>query len=192
MSVRERVDRLDESLFDHIKLGGTSPADRRSLLALHTALAARADFRYLEIGSYHGASLQSFIADPRCRSITSIDRRDDVSPDQRSEPARYDDNTTASMLQHLGCVPGAHLAKLTSIDASTDALDPEALRADLCFIDAEHTNGAALRDARFCRQVIRDRGVIVFHDRTLVSEGIRRFLGELPRYRAYAEPCDWC
>ena len=32
---------------------------------------------------------------------------------------------------------------------------------------------------------IRDRGVIVFHDRLIVDHGIRRFLAELSRYRAY-------
>lgn len=186
VSPSSRVDRLDLSLFDQIEGACASSADRRSLLAVHAALAARGEFCYLEVGSYHGASLQSFIVDPRCRSIVSIDRRDAVSPDGRREGAvPYPDNTTAGMLQRLLRVPGADLGKLSTVDGTTEVLDPVALRVDLCLIDAEHTNAAALRDARFCRQAIRDRGVIVFHDRLIVDHGIRRFLGELSRYRAY-------
>src|SRR4051794_29812804 len=89
VSFGDRVDRLDESLVAQISTGGTSAADRRSLLALHAAIATRGDFAYLEVGSYHGASLQSFITDPRCRRIVSIDRRDEAPPDTRAEAPQY-------------------------------------------------------------------------------------------------------
>jgi len=184
VSVADRVDRLDLSLFDEIE-GLASSADRRSLLALHAALATRGPFGYLEIGSYLGGSLQSFTVDPRCRAIVSIDRRDDVSEDERSELPEYPGNTTPRMLERLSRLSGADLGKLTAIDGSTDQLDPGDYRADLCLIDGQHTNAAVLGDARFCRQVIRDRGVIVFHDRTLVDDGIRQFLAELPMCRMY-------
>lgn len=185
MSLADRVDRLDLSLFDEIEPGLGSSADRRSLLALHAALATRGTFSYLEVGSYLGGSLQSFIVDPRCHAIVSIDRRDEVSEDERSELPEYPDNTTSRMLEHLSSVSGADIAKLTAIEGSTDRLDPADFRADLCLIDGEHTNAAVLRDARFCRQVVRDRGVIAFHDRILVDDGIREFLAELPTCRMY-------
>jgi predicted O-methyltransferase YrrM len=185
MVVSDRIDRLDLSLFDQVKEGGTSSEDLRSLLALQAALAARGEFSYLEVGSYWGRSLQAFSVDARCRRIVSIDRRDELSPDERAEPALYAGNTTAVMLKRLSEVPEADLEKLTTIEASTEDLDADELHADLCFIDAEHTNAAALRDAQFCRQVIRDSGVIVFHDRTLVDYAIRQFLAEVSRYRAY-------
>ncbi len=185
ISWTERVDQLDEGLFQQIKTGGTSGGDRRSLLALHAALAARGEFGYMEVGSYQGASLQSVIGDPRCHQIVSIDRRDALSPDERSDAIRYPDNTTAAMLERLSGIPGADLNKLTTIDSSTGDLDPTEVNADLCFIDAEHTNAAVLEDARFCRRALRSRGVIVFHDRTLVGLGICRFLSELAEFRAY-------
>ena len=186
VSPSSRVDRLDLSLFDQIEGACASSADRRSLLAVHAAMAARGEFTYLEVGSYHGASLQSFIVDSRCSSIVSIDRRDVVSPDERPDgAARYPDNTTAWMVQGLSQVPGADLAKLTTIDGTTADLDPAGLRIDLCLIDGEHTNAAALQDARFCRRAIRDEGVIVFHDRLIVDRAIQWFLAELSRYRAY-------
>jgi hypothetical protein len=182
---RDRVNRLDISLFDQIHAGGTSSEDVRSLLALHATLAERGNFDYLEIGSYMGRSIQALVADPRCRKIVSIDRRDAVTADVRSHPVEYPGNATAAMLDSLAQVPGANIDKLIAIDASTEDLSPADLSADLCFIDAEHTSRAALRDARFCRRAIRDRGVIVFHDRLLVNAGIREFLGGLGRYRAY-------
>lgn len=185
MSVTRRVDELDVSLFDQIKVGGTSPQDRRSLLALHAALATRGPFRYLEVGCYLGGTLQAFIADRRCEGIVAIDRRDEVSLDVRDENPVYQDNTTAHMVELLAGVPSADLAKLRTIDASTQELDPREFAADLCFIDAEHTNEAVLRDAWFCHSVIRDRGVIAFHDRKLVADGIVRFLSQLPGHRAY-------
>jgi hypothetical protein len=185
-SPRCRVDRLDMSLFDSIPGACASSADRRSLLAVHAGMAARGEFTYLEVGSYYGASLQSFIVDSRCSSIVSIDRRDVVSPDERPEGAAlYPDNTTARMVHLLSRLPGADLSKLTTLDGTTGDLDAAGMRVDLCLIDGEHTNAAALQDARFCRRAVRDRGVIVFHDRLIVDHGIQRFLAELSRYRAY-------
>src|SRR3954451_11361708 len=113
MFLGDRVDRLDLSLFHQVKEGGTSSEDLRSLLALHAALAARGGFSYLEVGSYWGRSLQAFSVDGRCRGIVSIDPRDELSPDERSEPALYASNTTAVMLERLSEVPEADLGKLT-------------------------------------------------------------------------------
>jgi hypothetical protein len=163
-----------------------SDEERRSLVALQAALGARGAVRYMEVGCYLGATLQSFVTDPNCEAITAIDRRDAVSRDERGR-IRYPENTTAHMLERLAEVPGADLGKLLTIDASTDDLDPNAYTADLCFIDAEHTDDAVVRDARFCRRVIRDRGVIAFQERTVVRRGIRRFLRGLPSrgYRVY-------
>jgi hypothetical protein len=55
----------------------------------------------------------------------------------------------------------------------------------VAFVDPSHSDATALRDARHCRRRVGDRGIIVFHDRTIVARDIQRFLGELVRYRAY-------
>lgn len=165
--------------------GGTSEQDRASLDSLCLAMTERGSFRYVEVGCYMGESLRRFLADPRCESVLAIDRRDEVSPDARGS-VTYAQNTTAAMLQILEQVPGLDLDKLTTLDGSTNDLDPAEYEADFCFVDAEHTDEAVLRDARFCRAVVRDRGLIVFHDRTLVARGLQRFLAELPgRTRIY-------
>jgi hypothetical protein len=185
-TVVQRVDRLDVRLFDKILVGGSSREDRRSLLALHSAVAQRGPFSYLEVGPYLGGTLQALVADPRCTSVVAIDRRDETSPDERPERPLYLENTTGHMMELLDHVPYADVTKVRPVDASTEMLDPENFTADLCFIDGEHTNDAALRDARFCRRVIRDCGVIAFHDRTLVARALRSFLAELDvSHRAY-------
>src|SRR5262245_39969506 len=89
-----------------IRWRSTSTEDRRSLVTLQAALGTRGAVRYMEVGCYLGATLQSFVADSNCEAITAIDRRDAVSPDERGL-VRYPDNTTANMLERLAEVPGA-------------------------------------------------------------------------------------
>jgi hypothetical protein len=85
-------------------------------------------------------------------------------------------------------VPGADLSKLQTVEKSTEELDPREFDPpDLCFIDGEHTDAAALRDARFCRSAMRGSGVIAFQDSYAVERAILIFLREIPRpHRAYS------
>lgn len=179
MRLEERIAALDTTLFDHLE-SETSEEDQRSLLALQAALAAELGrFSYLEIGSHLGGSLQTFVADPRCVGVTSIDSRPPAQPDDRGRTFEYPDNSTERMLELLAGVPDADLRKVQTIEASTEELDPESVpRPHLCFIDAEHTFDAALRDARFCRATCRGAGVIAFHDRAVVEPAIRAFVRE--------------
>lgn len=179
MTIVERVAAQDISLYHHIA-SQTSEADRRSLLAVHHALAQRAaGFSYLEIGSHLGGTLQAFIADPRCRRIVSIDPRPPAQPDDRGQMFAYEGNSTARMLSRLATVPGADLAKLETIELSTEDIAPGRIaRPDLCLVDGEHTYAAALRDARFCRAAMQGAGVILFHDREIVEPAILDFLRE--------------
>jgi hypothetical protein len=174
-----RIESLDEGLLSTIE-PDMPPWDQRALLALHGAVAARAPFRYLEIGSYHGSSLQVVIRDPRCGRIVSIDPRIAEAPDDARGTTSYDDNTTERMVELLREVPGADLAKLTTIESSTDAMTASELpwRPDYCFVDGEHSDEAVLRDARFCAEAVAGKGVIAFHDHQLVAGAIREFLRE--------------
>jgi hypothetical protein len=183
--ITDRIAALDTGLFTHVHTQ-TTDGDRRSLLALHHAIAARgASFSYLEIGSYVGGTLQVVIADPRCTRAVSIDPRPQWAKDARPEAEwEYPDNTTERMLDNLASVPGADLSKLETVEAGTDDLSPDRFaHADFCFVDGEHTYEAALRDARFCRTVMQNAGVIAFHDFKLVEGAILAFLREAPRPR---------
>jgi hypothetical protein len=171
---------LDTELFAHVK-SQTSIPDRLSLLALHNACRqVYGSFSYLEIGSHLGGSLQVFLADERCTSITSIDSRPLKQPDVRGV-FDYPGNSTERMLDRLKAVPGADFAKLHTIDATTAEVSVDQLpaRPQLCLIDGEHTIEAAIRDARFCRQAVHDDGAIAFHDRPLVKPALEQFLDEL-------------
>lgn len=177
--LRPRVAALDTDLFSYVESQTLMP-DRRALLALHAATAeVRGRFTYLEIGSYLGGSLQAVIRDQRCQRVISIDARSALTVDARGE-ADYGDNTTERMLAMLSAVPGADLGKLVTFDVGTDRLSPSELPAppDLCFIDAEHTHDAVLRDARFCAQALNGRGVIAFHDYAILGPAISTFLRE--------------
>jgi hypothetical protein len=180
LDIASRVHDLDTGLFDSI-LAQTSRGDKRALLALQEATARRYGlFVYLEIGSYLGGSLQAVVQDPRCAGIISIDPRPDAPPDKRTGTWPYADNTTAHMIELLRELPGADLSKLATLEVGTDALTPDALpaRPHYCFVDGEHTDEAALRDARFCADALGGRGVIAFHDDNVVRDGIEAFLHE--------------
>lgn len=182
-AVVDRIQALDVTLFDHAPALSTVE-DQRSLLAVHEAVAEASggDFSYLEIGSYLGGTLQPYVVDERCRSIVSIDPRPSVVADDRPEleASEYRENTTAHMLELLGAIPSADLTKVKTIEASTTDLAPgEFARPDFCFIDGEHTRAAALRDARFCRAVLQQAGVIAFHDFHIVEPGIEQFIREV-------------
>jgi hypothetical protein len=179
MSIARMVAEGDISLYRYIG-SQTSEADRRSLLSIHNALAQRAaTFSYVEIGSHLGGTLQAFIADPRCRRIVSIDPRPPAQPDDRGPMFAYEGNSTARMRTLLARVPGADMAKLETVELSTENIAPGRLaRPDLCVIDGEHTYAAALRDARFCRAAMQGAGVILFHDREVIEPAILDFLRE--------------
>ena len=135
-----------------------------------------------------GGTLQPFVVDERCRRIISIDPRPPLTPDDRpgSPTWAYRDNSTERMLELLGAIPGADVEDPDDHASTEDIAPGQFARPDFCFIDGEHTRGAVLRDARFCRAVLQGAGVIAFHDFQIVEPGIAHSLGEIPGpMRAY-------
>jgi hypothetical protein len=189
-----RLAALDLTLFDSIGPPGWG-GDARSLLALHAALrAATREFAYLEIGSYLGSSLQSYVADSRCTAIMSIDPRLATADDDCWGTAHYAENSVEHMLACLRAVPDANLEKLTSYECDASSVEVAKLpaRPSVCFIDGEHTRQSALADARFCRGAASRPAVIVFHDRSVVAGAVADFLDDLEKdgasYYAYGLP----
>jgi len=183
LPIARRVASLDEELFSFIDIQSETPDwDRRSLLALHSAAAeALGSFCYLEIGSFLGGSLQAVMRDPRCAHVISVDPRPAESPDNRGPNWIYADNTTAHMLDLLGQLPDVDISKISTFERGTDSLRVDQLRhrPQYCFIDGEHTDHAALRDARFCAEAIGGVGVIAFHDYPIIGQAIRSFLRDV-------------
>src|SRR5579862_9311901 len=136
VDLAERIAALDIALFEIES--ETNAADRRSLLAIHAALAGRHEpFSYLEIGSHLGGTVQVYLADPRCSRVVSIDPRPSSQPDDRAGYPSFDyiDNSTERMLALLRDLPGCDLSKLETVEASTKDIAPGRFaRPDLCFV----------------------------------------------------------
>ena len=170
----ERIEALDLTLFDAIE-SQTGLDDKRSLLAVQRAarrLSGGSGYRYLEIGSHLGGSIQPHLLDPRCTSITSIDKRPLAQPDERGVSFAYEGNSTARMLGLLGEVGPTD--KVTTIDGSAPDIDRSTLGhpVQLCFIDGEHTDRAVIADFDLCLAALDDAGAIVFHDAAITYRGI--------------------
>jgi hypothetical protein len=180
VNFEERLQSLDVDLLGTIHTGlGTE--DSQSLLALHLACRRRnPEFRWLEIGSHLGGSLQALVRDPCCIKIDSIDSRPEQIPDERIATVTYPGNSTARMLRLLSDLPDANIRKVRTHDVGTEQLDPRAFEPpDVCFIDAEHTDEACARDTEFCRNVLREDGVVAFHDIWIVYRAVQAFVETL-------------
>jgi methyltransferase family protein len=180
MDISDRIEQLDTSLFDGVEAQMTA-GDKQTLLALHAVCReAYGEFCYLEIGSHLGGSLQTFVRDPACSAVISIDPRPTQQPDERWGSFTYSENSTARMIDNLAALPGADLTKLTTIERSTEAIEPAELptRPQLSFVDGEHTNRATLRDAQFCAAAMHNEGCIVFHDAPIVHRALSVFTKE--------------
>ena len=172
--VEQHLGELNTRLFSWIP-SATSIDDRRSFLSIQGAVAGdKAPYRYLEIGSDLGGSIQPYLLDSRCAGIISIDKRVLTQPDERGKTYRYRHNSTQKMLDNLGNVSRAQVGKITTFDSDVGTLNPSAMpfRPDVCFIDGEHTDRAVVRDFAWCLSVVTTPGVIYFHDSNVVFRGL--------------------
>jgi len=189
-----KLEALDISLFEKI-VSQLEDNDKRSLLACQLAVRKmRPGYSYLEIGSYMGGSIQPHLMDDECTRIISIDKRPESQPDERGARYTYKNNSTQRMLDGLAEIAGDKVKKITTIDGDTRELSAEALdeKVDLCFIDGEHTDPAAVSDFRFCLDVVKPDGAILFHDAPTVYNGIAECIAMLKsrglKFRAYSLP----
>jgi hypothetical protein len=188
------ISALDLDLFATIP-SESSGNDKRSLLACQNAMRnLKPTYRYLEIGSHLGGSIQPHLLDPRCSRIYSIDKRPARMPDNRGLTFKYPNNTTDRMLDRLREVDQGQMDKLVCIEGDSRQLDVARIEepVDLCFIDGEHTDEAVLSDFRFVVDALADSGVIVFHDAQIVYHGLVEVIDDLKAsgrpYRAYNLP----
>lgn len=148
-----------------------SAGDCAVLRAVQNHISQQQPYVYLEIGSYLGGSLHPHLSTPRCELAWSVDtRRTGQILDERGIDYAYT-TTTQDMLDQLAAnrIP---IDRLHTIDGTI--LDVPDIRADLVFIDGEHTNSAALSDAVNALRF--DPQVILFHDDWIVSWGIDNFI----------------
>jgi len=185
---------LDLNLFSKIDSQSTEH-DKRSFLAIQLAVRnLRPGYKYLEIGSYLGGSIQPHLLDDACARIYSIDKRPESQPDARGFDYTYLNNSTERMLEKLRTVAADKMDKLVTIDGDSRSIDPAEIREkiDVCFIDGEHTDAAVLSDFKFCMQALNENGCIAFHDAQITYNGIASCVDRLEQtgvaFRAYCLP----
>lgn len=188
------IENLDLKLFEKINSQSTEP-DKKTLLAIQSATRElKPNYNYLEIGSYLGGSIQPHLLDDKCAKIYSIDKRPAIQPDERGIDYLYENNSTARMLEKLKGVAPEKMNKIVTIDGDSSEISVSQVpdKIDLCFIDGEHTDAAALRDFKFCHSVLAENGAIMFHDSNITYIGIANSLKYLDEkgisYRAYILP----
>ncbi|MEP6705151.1 MAG: class I SAM-dependent methyltransferase [Acidobacteriota bacterium] len=185
---------LDLNLFSKIDSQSTQH-DKQSFLAIQLAVRRlRPGYKYLEIGSYLGGSIQPHLLDAACARIYSIDKRPEKQPDVRGFDYTYLNNSTERMLEKLNSVAAEKMDKIVTIDGDSRSIDPAEIKekVDLCFIDGEHTDAAVLSDFKFCRQALNENGCIAFHDAQITYNGIASCVSSLEEtgttFRAYCLP----
>jgi hypothetical protein len=87
-SLDERITSLDVALFDAVP-SQTSLEHRESLLRWPRCVRLPGSYVYLEVRSDLGETLQSRLADHRCSSIYSIDKRPLDSQMNHAAPGAY-------------------------------------------------------------------------------------------------------
>ena len=153
----------------------STPADAETLKKIRNLLPHAAPYRYLEVGSYLGASLLPHLMDPACETAISIDKRPTRQYDERNKFYSYEGVTTARMVGLLAAHAGPEaMSKLRTHDGTAGDLDLSAYAGtiDLAFIDGEHTTSAVFDDFLAVRRLMKPSSLIVFHDRLVVFQAL--------------------
>jgi Methyltransferase domain len=168
------LDTLDLKLFQKVESLLTKN-DKRSLLACQKGVRELLpEYTYLEIGSYMGGSLQPHVQDDHCRRIYSVDKRPPVAPDVSGFDRNYKNNSTENMLHNLRELSEEGTKKIITLDGDVNDIDPARVeeKPQLCFVDGEHTDEAAMRDFMFCYKVMAENGAVMFHDSAIIYNSL--------------------
>ncbi len=162
---------------DDFKLKGqVGRRGTRTLINVQEIAAKDGSYRYLEIGSYLGKSLQPHVMDDDCIEALSIDLRPEMTPDARGALDQYKHVTTQDMLDGLRQYANdSQMQKLSTRETTTASLrsDPPEARFDLAFIDGEHTIAAAFTDFLNVLTVMKEKCVVVFDDTHIIYPAVQ-------------------
>lgn len=151
----------------------TLPSDRTHLHRLGNCFKT---YRYLEVGVFHGGTLVLQIRNPRCTSTMGVDTYPEVCFDERHFDISY--GMSFERLRKKLTDAGYDLTNFESYSGDLSTL-PVTTKYDFAFIDAEHTNKAAFRDAVNCMSHLKENSILLFHDTTLIYGAIDSFCSYL-------------
>jgi|SRR5210317_85604 len=140
------------------------------LLHLGKIAQTLGEYNYLEVGVYRGGSLPPHLVNPDCKLIMGVDLFPDLCMDERHTGINYRPSSFELVVERTTAA-GGDASKLKSFVGDIQDLPVEE-RYDMCFIDAEHTNAAAFRDAYNALKHMKPNHVMAFHDTTIVYGAI--------------------
>ena len=158
----------------------TSDRDKLLILKIIMIINQEKDtYNYAEIGSFLGGSLVPFILDPKCKKITSIDKRNRNQPDSRGKSLNYKGISAKDMLDNLE-KNSLDIKKIYSIDKDMEEIDKEIINdIDLLLIDGEHTDYACFKDFINFYKYFNKDAICIFDDSWMVSKAIENILSYL-------------
>ena len=136
-------------------------------------------YTYCETGSYMGGTLLPRLANEKCKSALSIDKRVDHQDDERREEGySYTGYTTEMMIKNIKATIGEkEIKKLETFEGSINSYHNsvktnEETKFDWVFIDAEHTNIASFDDFLTSLKLLKPNGIISMHDSWMIYSAI--------------------
>lgn len=143
-------------------------ADHEILQHMHGLASSLGIYNYLEIGSYLGGSLQYALAASRCTEVVSVDTR---LTGQINDERQIDYSYTVSTADMLTQLHDHKIKtdKLTCIDGTVEDVNS---KFNVIFIDGEHTVRATFWDAINSLDLLKENGLLLFHDAWIVHHAI--------------------
>ncbi len=153
------------------------------LVRAQEIVSDRGSYRYVEIGSYLGRTLQPHLQDKDCKKVLSIDLRPDVTPDERKMLRDYQGITAEDMVTRLAEHVGTKdLGKLETVTDTSGSLRTRSKREapfELALIDGEHTVTAAFCDFLNLLPRMRPNGMVLFDDTSVILPAIQNAIAML-------------
>tara|TARA_Y100000768_G_C23894385_1_gene641793 strand:+ start:281 stop:1069 length:789 start_codon:yes stop_codon:yes gene_type:complete len=149
----------------------TSDADKLILLKIIKFVKKiKKNFNYIEIGSFLGGSLTPFLMETSCKSIVSIDKRNQKQDDERNEEWSYENINEKDMINGLK-KHGLNTSKLKTFNGDIKNFKTKK-KFDLSFIDGIHTDINTFSDFLNVLNLSTRDSIVLFHDSSIIFKSI--------------------
>ena len=149
----------------------TSDTDKLILLKIIIFLKRiKKKFNYLEIGSFLGGSLTPFLMETSCKSIVSVDKRNQKQDDERNEEWSYKNIYEKDMINGLK-KHGLNTSKLKTFNGDIKNFKTNK-KFDLSFIDGIHTDTNTFSDFLNVLNLSTRDSIVLFHDSSIIFKSI--------------------
>ncbi len=128
------------------------------------------NFVYLEIGSYLGGSLTPFLSNKNCKKIISIDHRNQILEDERSEKWSYEKISENMMIKNLKDNK-FNTSKLDTFNGDVSSYKSK-VYCDIVFIDGIHTDKNTFSDFLYVMDKVKKNSIIMFHDSDVIHKAL--------------------